>query len=323
MLKKTVVFAAIFVMMLSVTGFAAPREIKIGYITGVQSPLHQQALLFKEEIEKRLPGQIKVLVYPDAQLGKESAQLDALRLGSQDMGIYASGIMKLDKKFGLFDMPWLFADRNHVIRAMTGPLGQLCIDRLKEKSGLQCIGIYENGFRHVINGVRPIHKPEDLKGLKIRITGGKFRQDVFASLGANPAPVEWSETFTAMQTGVVDGAEAAIYGFYSAKLYEISKFISLTKHVYTPTFLVGSDRFMKSLTPEQRKAFAEAAQAITEKAYAAAARLEEEAYPEMERTGVKINDIDFPSFQKATRGVYKGFVDSQGDDWLKLIEAAQ
>ena len=323
MLKKSLIFAMVIVIAFAVATFAAPREVKIGYITGVKSPLHQQALLFKEELEKRLAGQIKVLTFPSAQLGKENAQLDALRLGSQDMGVYASGIPKIDKKFGIFDLPWLFADRNHVIRAMNGPLYKECVDRLKAKTGLHVIGIYENGFRHVINKVRAVHKPDDLKGLKIRITGGKFRQGVFASLGANPAPVAWSETFTALQTGVVDGAEAATYGFYSAKLYELAKFLSQTRHVYTPTFLVASKRFINSLKPEQRKAFIEAGKAITKKAYASAASLEEEAFSEMKKAGVKINEIDFPSFQKATRSVYKNYIKSQGDDWLKLIQAAQ
>ena len=323
MFRKSFILSVVLVLAFAVAAFSAPREIKIGYITGIKSPLHQQALLFKEEIEKRLSGQIKVLVFPSAQLGKENAQLDALRLGSQDMGIYASGIPKVDKKFGIFDLPWLFADRAHVIRAMNGPLYKECVERLKKSTGLHLLGVYENGFRHVINKVRAVHQPDDLKGLKIRITGGKFRQGVFASLGANPAPVAWSETFTALQTGVVDGAEAATYGFYSAKLYELAKFLSLTRHVYTPTFLVASDRFIKSLTPEQKKAFLEAGRAITDVAYASAERLEAEAFAEMKKAGVKINEINFPAFQEATRNVYNKYIDSQGDVWLKQIQAAQ
>ena len=133
----------------------------------------------------------------------------------------------------------------------------------------------------------------------------------------------WSETFTALQTGVVDGAEAATYGFYSAKLYELATFLSLTRHVYTPTFLVASDRFIKSLTPEQKKAFLEAGRAITDVAYASAERLEAEAFEEMKKAGVKINEINFPAFQEATRNVYKNYIDSQGDVWLKQIQAAQ
>jgi len=210
-----------------------------------------------------------------------------------------------------------------VIRAMNGPLYNECVAQLKKSTGLHLLGMYENGFRHVLNKVRAVKKPDDLKGLKIRITGGKFRQGVFASLGANPAPVAWSETFTALQTGVVVGAEAAAYGFYSAKLYELAKFLSLTRHVYTPTFLVASDRFFKSLTPEQKKAFIEAGRAITDVAYASAERLEAEAFAEMEKAGVKTNEVDFPAFQKATRNVYTKYIGSQGDVWLKQIQAAQ
>jgi tripartite ATP-independent transporter DctP family solute receptor len=323
MFRKSFILSIVLVIIFAVAASSAPREIKIGYITGIKSPLHQQALLFKAEVEKRLPGQIEVLVFPSAQLGKENAQLDALRLGSQDMGIYASGIPKVDKKFGIFDLPWLFADRAHVIRAVSGSLFAECVAQLKKSTGLHLLGMYENGFRHVINKVRAVKRPDDLKGLKIRITGGKFRQGVFASLGANPAPVAWSETFTALQTGVVDGAEAATYGFYSAKLYELAKHLSLTRHVYTPTFLVASNRFMKSLASKQKAAFLEAGQAITKQAYASAENLEVEAFDEMKKAGVKINEIDFPAFQEATRGVYKNYIKSQGDVWLKKIQAAQ
>ncbi len=320
---KPFLLAATALAALATAATAAPREVKLGHHVETNTPLHQQALLFKEEIERRLPGQITISIFPGGQLGKEAAQIDAVRLGSQDMSVIASGAMKLDRKIGVFDLPWLFESREHVIRAMSGPLGEQVEERLEKAAGIEVLGAYENGFRHVLNKVRPIVKPEDMEGLKIRITGGKFRQDVFAKMGANPAPVAWTETFSALQTGVVDGAEAAIYGFNSAKLYEAADKLSLTKHVYSPTFLVASKSFMNSLTDEQREAFVEAGKAITERAYAAAAELEEQALEQMKKAGVQVNEVDFDAFQKATRPVYQGYIDSQGDEWIKLIDAAR
>ena len=309
--------------LLAQPALAAPREVKLGHIVEENTPLQQQALLFKAEIEKRLPGQFNIVIFPNNQLGNESAQIDALRVGSQDMAVIASGATRLSKKVGVFDLPWLFKDRAHVIRALNGPLGADVRAELEKRAGLKVLGIYENGFRHVLNKVRAVNAPADLKGLKIRVTGGKFRQDVFALMGANPSPIAWGETFGALQTGVVDGAEAAIYGFNSAKLYEVADRLSLTRHVYSPSFLMASNTFMASLTEAQRKAFQAAGEAITAEAYRQAATLEDTAMAEMQKADVKVNEVDFDAFQKATRPVYKTYTDGQGDDWIKLIDAAR
>ena len=302
---------------------AAPRDVKLGHIVETNTPLQQQAELFKAEIDKRLPGQFNIIIFPGSQLGNESAQIDALRVGAQDMAIIASGAMRLSRKVGVFDLPWLFADRAQVERALAGPLGHQVMEELDKRAGLKVLGIYENGFRHVLNKVRPVDEPKDMNGLKIRVAGGKFRQDVFARMGANPSPIAWGETFGALQTGVVDGAEAAIYGFNAAKLYEVADRLSLTRHVYSPSFLMASNSFMASLSPEQREAFIAAGAAITHEAYQQAAALEEQAMAEMKRAGVKVNDVDFDAFQRATRPVYKTYTDSQGEDWIKLIDAAR
>ncbi|WP_420393191.1 TRAP transporter substrate-binding protein [Acuticoccus sp.] len=301
---------------------AAPREVKLGHHVETNTPLHQQAVLFKEEIERRLPGEFEIVIYPGGQLGKEAAQIDAVRLGVQDMSVIASGAMKLDTKVGVFDLPWLFESREHVRRALEGPLGEAVETRLEESAGFEVLGTYENGFRHVINKVRPIAQPSDLEGLKIRITGGKLRQDVFAKMGGNPAPVAWTEVFSAMQTGVVDGAEAAIYGFNSAKLYEVADKLSLTKHVYSPSFLIASNTFMDSLTDEQRTAFQEAAEAITDPAYEQATELENSALEAMKGEGVEVNEVDFEAFQEVTRPVYQDYIDAEGGEFIDLIDAA-
>lgn len=304
------------------TAFAAPREVRIASHVSELAPLHSQSQMFAAEIEKRLPGRFVFKLYPGGQLGKEEALIDNARLGSIEMINVASGVLNLDKKLGVFDLPWLFTDRAHVKRAMVGPLGKQVTDRLESKTGVIVIGIYENGFRHVMNSARAIKEPADLKGLKVRVAGGKFREDVFAKLGATPAKVSWAETFTAMQTGVVDGAESGIYGFYESKLYEVQKYLSLTSHVYTPSFLIASKTFFSSLTPDEQKAFREAGAAITAATYDKAAELEDKYLADM-KSKVKVNAVDLPAFQKATQATYDSYVKSQGDDWIKLINAAR
>jgi len=307
---------------LATTGWAdEPREVRIASHVSALSPLHAQSEMFAAEIEKRLPGQFAFKLFPGGQLGKESALITNLKADSIEMINVASGVAKLDKKLGLFDLPWLFDDRAHVMRAMQGPLGGEVATEI-EKQGIVVIGIYENGFRHVINGKRAVTTPADLKGLKIRISGGKFRQNVFQSMGATPQKVSWAETFTALQTGVVDGAEAATYGFYEQKHFEVAKHLSLTSHVYTPSFLLASKAFVESLTPEQQATFKEVGEAITEAAYEKSAKLEATYFAEMQKT-TDINEVDLAAFQEATRDVYETYRSSQGDAWIKLVEAAR
>ena len=235
------------------------------------------------------------------------------------MAIVASGVLKLDSKLGVFDIPFLFNDREHVKRAMAAGLEEQIEERVEAEAGLEVLGIYENGFRHVINGKQSITTPADMDGMKIRVSGGKFRQDVFASLGAVPTKVAWGETFAAMQTGVVDGAEAAIYGFYGKKMYEVQKNLSLTSHVYTPSFLLASEDFMGRLTEEQRTVFEEVGKAITAEAYDEAAALETQYLDDM-KAKLEVNETDGLAFQEATAGVSKSYVDKNGDDFLKIID---
>ena len=322
MLKRLVMAACATALVTTLSGGAAqaePREVRIASHVSALSPLHQQSQMFAAEVNKRLPGAFDFKLFPGGQLGKEKALVTNVKAGSIEMINVASGILKLDKKLGLFDLPWLFADRDHVMRSMKGGLEEAVRTRLEEVAGVVVIGVYENGFRHVINGKRSVTTPDDLRGLKIRISGGKFRQDVFQRMGATPQKVAWAETFTALQTGVVDGAEAATYGFYEQKHYEVTKHLSLTRHVYTPSFLIASKAFFDSLTAEQQQVLREVGREITARAYSAAADLEAKYFDEM-KSKLEIEDIDLAAFQDATRETYSSYVDSQGDDLLKMVE---
>ncbi len=297
---------------------AEAREVRIASHVSEFAPLHAQSQLFAAEIEKRLPGQFAFALFPGGQLGSEKALMANVQAGAIEMINVASGVMKLDKQLGVFDLPWLFADRAHVQRAMAAGLEDAVRARIEEVGGVKVIGIYENGFRHVMNAKRPVLAPKDLEGLKIRISGGKFRQGVFKNIGATPQSVPWSETFTALQTGVVDGAEAATYGFYEQKHHEVAKHLSLTSHVYTPSFLLMSNAFFDSLSPEQQAVFLQVGRDITDEAYRTSAALEEK-YFEVMKSLVKINKVDLPAFQKATASSYDDYVASAGGDFLKYV----
>lgn len=297
----------------------AAQEVRIATHVSAESPLAKQVEMFAERIEERLPGEFTFELYPNGQLGKESALIDNLQLDTIEMVNVASGVLKVDDQLGFFDLPWLFEDRDNVRQAMAAGLEADLIEAVEDSMSAKVVGIYENGFRHIINSLRPIETPADLGGMKIRISGGDFRQQIFASLGAVPAKIAWGETFTAMQTGVVDGAEAATYGFYGQKMYEVQDYLSLTRHVYTPSFLLASPGFWDSLTEEQQAVFTEVADKMRDDAYAQAAEIEQANLDAM-RESLEINEVDLTPFREQVQSVYDEYVDQYGSEWLELVQ---
>jgi tripartite ATP-independent transporter DctP family solute receptor len=301
---------------------AAAKDVRIASHVSETSPLYATAQMFADRIGREFPQDFNFKFFPNSQLGKEKALIDSVRLGSLEMAMVAGSVLALDNKLGVFDLPWLFNDRAHVQRAMSGPLGAAIRERIEQKQGLIVLGIYENGFRHVINSKRAIAKPEDMTGLKIRVTGSKFKLDGFSAMGADPVPVPWEETFTALQQGVVDGAEAALYGFYEAKLYEVAKHLSLVNHTYSPSFLLVSKAFWDGLTEDQRKNYRRVADDITTDAYKAAAELDRNFLEKM-RSSTTINEVDPKLFQIKAESVYQAYIKEYGADWIDLIRKAQ
>ncbi|MEQ8322897.1 MAG: TRAP transporter substrate-binding protein [Rhodospirillales bacterium] len=301
---------------------AAAKEVRIASHVSEASPLFANSKLFVEKMSAKFPGKFDFKFFPNGQLGKEPALIDNIKLGSLEMAFVASGVLKLDDKLGIFDLPWLFDNREHLVNAVNSDFGKEVINQIEDKQGFIVLGIYENGFRHVINTKRPVLTPADMGGLKIRVTGSKFKRDGFTAMGADPVPVAWQETFTAIQQGVVDGAEAALYGFYGAKLYEINDYISLTNHTYSPSFLTVSKAFWATLSDDEKNTFHQVAQDMQAEAFAQAADLEA-GYLEKMKSQIKINDVDPAPFQEKAKSVYATYTSKFGNDWLDMIKAAK
>lgn len=301
---------------------AQQKNVRIASHVSDSSPLYATSQMFVERISQEYPDAFDFKFFPNGQLGKEQALIDNIKLGTLEMAMVASGVLKLNDKLGIFDLPWLFSDRDHVKRAVGGEFGQTVSEFIEKDQGFIVLGIYENGFRHVVNKKRVIETPEDMEGLKIRVTGSKYKRDGFSAMGADPVPVAWQETFSAIQQGVVDGAEAALYGFYGAKLYEITDHLSLTSHTYSPSFLIASKAFWNSLSQEQQETFLRVAEDMSEDAYAKAAELEG-GYLDKMKAEIEVNEVDPEPFQEKAKSVYETYTSNFGTDWLEMIRAAQ
>lgn len=314
--------ATVALAMSGAVAMAQTKEARLASHVSKASPLYTNSEMFVDRISKKFPGKFDFKFYPNGQLGKEQALIDNIKLGSLEMAMVASGVLKLDDKLGIFDLPWLFEDRARAKAAITGEFGQAVKDYIEKTQGFILLGIYENGFRHVVNNKHAIKTPADMKGLKIRVTGSKYKRTGFSAMGADPVPVAWQETFTAIQQGVVDGAEAALYGFYGAKLYEITDYLSLTNHTYSPSFLLVSNAFWNSLDEEEQKTFRQVARDMSDDAYAQAAEMEQ-GYLDKMKSQIKVNEVDPAPFQEKAKGVYEDYTSKFGAEWLDMARSAK
>jgi tripartite ATP-independent transporter DctP family solute receptor len=206
----------------------------------------------------------------------------------------------------VFELPYIVKDREHMKR-IEKEVFWPSIAPLTEKKGLKVLAVWENGYRHITDNKRPIRVPADLKGIKLRVPEGKWRVKMFQDYGANPSPMKFSELFTALQTGVMDGQENPLTQIYSAKLQEVQKYLSLSGHVYTPAFVtVGAKRF-NSLPPDVRKILEDTARETQPFVYVTAAKADTDLLAKLKQAGMEVNEVDKEAFIAASKPIYEAF----------------
>jgi tripartite ATP-independent transporter DctP family solute receptor len=223
--------------------------------------MHKAAVQFKQNVEKRTNGQLKIEIYPNNTLGSPPEVLEQTRNGVVDIAVPTSGQLdKYDKAFAALMMPFAFTDLDHARRAMDGPMLQW-LSPLAQGKGLEIIGVWEYGFRNLTNSKRPINAPGDVKGLKIRTPPEIQLSAAMAALGANVQKIAFPELYLSLSQGVVDGEENPIATIWSAKFYEVQKHLALTRHVYQAIYQVVNLETWKKLSAEQQKVLREEAAA--------------------------------------------------------------
>lgn len=288
------------------TASAAPLELKFGHVGAPGSLFEKSAQHFAALANKRLQGKAKVTVYGSSQLGGDIELLQKVKLGTVDFCLPSTVMSSVVPSFGLFEMPYLVKDRDHMKRIKKAIVWPTLVPRA-EKHGYQIIAVWENGFRQITNNVRPIYKPADLKGIKLRTPKGKWRVKMFELYGANPSPMAFSEVFTALKTHVMDGEENPLIQIYSAKFYEVQKYLSMTGHVYTPAYVVVSPRKWKGLPDDVRQTLAQTAKETTPYVYKTGADLDHSLEGKLKDAGMQVNNADKKAFIDASGPIYKAF----------------
>src|SRR3989304_58953 len=303
-LKKWLCPAALAVL---VCGNAiAQVEIKFGHVGEPGSLFAASAEEFAKRANAKLGARAKVVVFGSSQLGGDRELLQKLKLGTVDMALPSTVMSSEADLFGVFEMPYLVKDRAHMGRIEK----ELFWSKLApeaEKKGLKILAVWENGYRHITNSKRPINTPEDLKGIKLRVPEGKWRVKMFQAYGANPSPMKFSEVFTALQTGVMDGQENPFTQIYSAKFQEAQKYLSLTGHVYTPAYVTVGAKKWASLPVDVRKILEDTAKETQAFVYQTAEKGDNELLGKLKAAGMQVNTPNKDAFIAASRPVYQEF----------------
>ena len=280
--------------------------IRFGHVGFPGSLFDLNANEFVRRVNEALKGQVEVKVFHSSQLGTDEQMIKGIRVGAPEMFLPSTIMSTVEPKFGVFEMPYIIVSRAQMKRVSQSiPAKEALLAPLPAK-GMRILAFWENGFRHVTNNMRPIVKPEDLKGLKLRVPGGVWRVKMFKAYGANPAPMPFAEVYSALQSGVMDGQENPFPQIWSAKLHEVQKYLSLTGHVYTPAYPMVSEAFWQKLSAEVRRTIERIAVEMGDVARQEGERLDRELQEKIARS-TKINEVDNEAFIKASAAVYEEF----------------
>ena len=233
--------------------------LKVAHVEPETRSTNRALLIFKEEVEEASNGSIKIEIYPNGALGGDVQLTESVAMGTIDMALPSTSVLtSYTDNFGILDMPYLFKSSEAAFNAMDGKMGEYFNESLKS-SGLVNLGYTYNGPRSITNSVREIKKPEDLKGIKVRVMESPVFIDFFRTLGANPTPMSFTEVYTALQQGAVEAQENPPSLIFANKFYEVQKYLSITEHVYNfLAFIMNAEKF-NSLTDEQKSILQEKA----------------------------------------------------------------
>jgi tripartite ATP-independent transporter DctP family solute receptor len=303
-------------------GAQQPVTIRLGHVGFPGSLFDLTGQKFAQDVNQALKGRVEVRVFHSSQLGSDEQMIKGIRVSAPEMQIPSTVMSTVDQRFGVFEMPYLIVSRAHIKKAAESREVQKALFEPLPSRGIRVLGVWENGFRHITNNVRPIVRPEDLKGIKLRVPGGVWRVKMFQAYGANPSPMPFSEVYSALQSGVMDAQENPFSQIFSAKFHEVQKFLSLTGHVYTPAFLIVSEDFWKKLPKDVQDTIARIALETGDFARSEGDRLDRELESKL-APPMKSNQPDKEAFIKASAAVYEEFGKqiSGGADLIKTIQA--
>jgi tripartite ATP-independent transporter DctP family solute receptor len=323
MLKSTKLLAAAAALCLAIPGTVladGPRVLKIGFILAQQSQLGAGTAAFAAEIEKSSGGKFKIEQYPGAVLGDEVAMIKGLQLGTIDLAfITGAPLPSVVKEMGVLSIPFIFRDAQHAHAVLDGPIGTDLVAKFAPK-GLVALAWGENGMRQITSAKRAIATPEDLKGLKLRVPQNEVTVAGFKALGADAAPLGFSDLYGALQTGKFDAQENPIATIVATKFYQVQKYLTVSNHQYDPALFFATPDLWEDLSEADRAMFVKAAKIGGEASRKFAAEAQASGVATLEKEGMTVvKSIDRAKFSAALAPAMPAYDQMFGADLIAKI----
>jgi len=310
---------------LAVAGIAQAQQpiiIKFSHVVAVDTPKGKAAEYFKKITEERTKGRVRVDVYPNSQLFKDGEEMEALQLGSVQM--LAPSLAKFGplgaREFEVFDLPYIFDDYAELHKVTDGPIGKMLFQKLESK-GITGLAYWDNGFKDM-SANKPLRMPADFKGLKLRIQSSKVLDGEMRALGAIPQVMSFSEVYQALQTGVVDGTENPPSNFYTQKMHEVQKYLTLSNHGYLGYAVIVNKKFWDTLPADIRTTLEGAMKDATKFANDIAKKENDDAIEAVRKSGktqiLTLSADEKAAWKKALVAVHRG---NEGRIGKPVIEA--
>lgn len=298
--------------------------IKLAHGLDTSHPVHQAMEYMSERLREKSGGTMRIDIYPSEQLGTERQTLELLQIGSLGMTKVSAAVLEgFDPSFRVFGLPYLFRDEEHRFAVLEGPIGQELL-RGTERYRLRGLAYYDAGARSFYTVGRPVRAPEDLAGLKIRTMESAVAGQMVRALGGSPTPISWGELYTALQQGVVDGAENNPPSFHLGRHYEVAHYYVLDEHTALPDVLLVSTRVWENLTPRQQRWVQEAARESAEYQKRLWREATQYALQAVQDAGVEIIRPDKERFRAEVASMYDVFLrDPQIGPLIKRIRGVE
>jgi tripartite ATP-independent transporter DctP family solute receptor len=282
----------------------APVTMKLGYNTVRQYPHARAIERFVNRVAERTGENFQIQTFPSEQAGNERAMLDSLILGNLDMAKISTGVIStVVPEFGVFDLPYVFRDLDHMMKTINSPVGESLAGKLEEQ-GVKVLFWMEQGTRSFYTVDKPIATPDDLKGLKIRTINSPVMVDTIGAFGATPTPMGFGDLYLGLKTGAVDGAENAPDAIWYSKQFEVAKHLSLTNHFRTPVVVAMNKAKFDALSPEYQEILLQTAKETQEWSGSLYSRVSDALLETLKTNGMTVSAVDEAPFRAAVEPVY-------------------
>lgn len=299
-------------------------KLQLGHAMSEGTPAADLIGEMAENVKEQTDGRVEFDVYPNSQLGSETEMIEQVQMGTMGSAAIMVGTMQsLDMKMAIEDLPYMWKDIDHARAAYDGEFGDYLADVMAEQN-LKQIGYLEWGYRHITNNKKPIVKPEDMEGLKIRVAESRLRIDAFEQVGALPTAMAFSEVYGALQQGVLDAQENPLANIVAPKFDEVQDYLSLTGHFYNTVMLMVNNDTWEKISPEDQEIILKEAERISKEVRTQNDAMQEEYLNTLKERGMEINDdVDTAAFREAMLPVYEKWEKEHfGEELMDIYDEA-